>query len=204
MKEHIEPGDFVVVDQFIDTTRRRVSTFFGDGAAGHVAFADPVCNALGHHVARAARAAMKSAGSTGNVHRGGTYVFIDGPQFSTRAESNVYRAWGVDVIGMTAMPEAKLAREAEICFATLAMATDYDCWRSAEEAVAIEGVLAVLSANADLARSTVAGAAATLDDTRACGCRRALEHAVITDRALIPAKRREDLAVVAGRVLGQE
>jgi 5'-methylthioadenosine phosphorylase len=198
LREQIQPGHVVVPDQFIDRTRGRISTFFGDGVVAHVSFADPFCAPLSKTLIDAA----KKAGAT--VHEKGTYVCMEGPQFSTRAESHLYRSWGGDIIGMTNLQEAKLAREAEICFATLAMATDYDCWRSAEEEVAIEDVLAVLSANADLARSTVAGAASTLDDTRACGCRRALEHAVITDRALIPPKRREDLAVVAGRILGQE
>ena len=198
LREQIEPGHVVVPDQFIDRTRGRISTFFGEGVVAHVSFADPFCAPLSQGLI----AAAKKAGAT--VHEKGTYVCMEGPQFSTRAESHLYRSWGGDVIGMTNLQEAKLAREAEICFATLAMATDYDCWRSAEADVAIADVLAVLSANAELARNTVAGVAATLDDARPCGCRKALEHAVITDRALIPHKRREDLAVVAGRILGQE
>jgi 5'-methylthioadenosine phosphorylase len=184
-----------VPDQFIDRTRGRVSTFFGDGVVAHVSFADPFCPVLSDVAAAAA------AEAGGTVHRGGTYVCMEGPMFSTRAESHLYRSWGGDIIGMTNLQEAKLAREAEICFATLAMATDYDCWRSEDEGVGIGDVLAVLSANADLAKNTVATAAGRVDPERPCECRCALEHAVITDPATIPDHRREELAVIAGRVL---
>jgi 5'-methylthioadenosine phosphorylase len=195
LREEIEPGHLVVPDQFIDRTRGRVSTFFGDGVVAHVSFADPFCPVLSDVAAAAA------AEAGGTVHRGGTYVCMEGPMFSTRAESHLYRSWGGDIIGMTNLQEAKLAREAEICFATLAMATDYDCWRSEDEGVGIGDVLAVLSANADLAKNTVATAAGRVDPERPCECRCALEHAVITDPATIPDHRREELAVIAGRVL---
>jgi 5'-methylthioadenosine phosphorylase len=197
LREQIHPGHVVVPDQFIDRTRGRIATYFGGGVVAHVSFADPFCAPLSALLIDAA----KEAGAT--VHRGGTYVCMEGPQFSTRAESHLYRSWGGDVIGMTNLQEAKLAREAEICFTTLAMATDFDCWRSEDADVAITDVLAVLSANADLARLTVATVAAALDDERVCSCRLALENAVITDRALIPRKRIDELSVVAGRVLGE-
>jgi 5'-methylthioadenosine phosphorylase len=186
----------VVPDQFIDRTRGRISTFFGDGVVAHVSFADPFCAPLSRLLAISAR----EAGA--EVHEGGTYVCMEGPQFSTRAESHLYRTWGGDIIGMTNLQEAKLAREAELCFSTLAMATDYDCWRSPEADVEITDVLAVLRANAELAKRTVTLVAERLENARRCGCRVALEHAVITDRAMIPAHRRDELEIVAGRVLG--
>ena len=198
LRDAIEPGHVVVPDQFIDRTRGRISTFFGDGVVAHISFADPFCTPLSDLLVVCAR----EAGA--RVHVGGTYVCMEGPQFSTRAESHLYRSWGGDVIGMTNLQEAKLAREAEICFATLAMCTDFDCWRDETEDVVISDVLAVLTANAELARQALAGVASELEDERECHCRTALEHAVITERALIPRKRREELAVVAGRVLGGE
>jgi 5'-methylthioadenosine phosphorylase len=196
LREHIRPGTVVVPDQFIDRTRGRISTYFGDGVVAHVSFADPFCAPLSHLLAISAR----EAGA--EVHEGGTYVCMEGPQFSTRAESHLYRSWGGDIIGMTNLQEAKLAREAELCFTTLAMATDFDCWRSAEADVEITDILAVLHANAELAKRTVALVAERLEGARRCGCRTALEHALVTDRALIPVARRDELAVVAGRVLG--
>jgi 5'-methylthioadenosine phosphorylase len=196
LRERVGPGSVVVPDQFIDRTRGRVSTFFGDGVVAHVAFADPFCAPLSGLLADAA----DFAGA--DVTRGGTYVCMEGPQFSTRAESHLYRSWGGDVIGMTNVQEAKLAREAEICFATLAMVTDYDCWRDEEADVEIADILAVLRANADMAKRAIALVVRGMEDQRDCGCRRALEHAVITDRSAIPERRRTDLAVVAGRVLG--
>jgi 5'-methylthioadenosine phosphorylase len=180
MKEDIAPGDFVVVDQFIDLTKRRVSTFFEDGIVGHVGFADPVCGEL----SRALAAAAGRAGA--RVHEGGTYVCIEGPQFSTRAESHLYRSWGVSVIGMTAMPEAKLAREAELPFALLALATDYDCWHASEEDVSVEAVLAVLKKNVSTARRTVSELARTLPDPGASRARGALGAALMTARERIP------------------
>jgi 5'-methylthioadenosine phosphorylase len=174
MREDIAPGQVVVVDQYIDLTKRRVPTFFDDGAAAHVSFADPVCPALSEALA----AATERAGGT--VHRGGTYVCMEGPAFSTRAESLLYRSWGVSVIGMTAMPEAKLAREAELPYATLALATDYDCWHVSEEAVSVEVVLSVLRANADLGKRVVAEIASTLPDPTSSPASSALQGALIT------------------------
>jgi 5'-methylthioadenosine phosphorylase len=197
LREEIAPGHVVVPDQFIDRTRARQaeSTFFGRGIVAHVQFADPVCPRLSPVVVDAAR----RAGAT--VHEGGTYVCMEGPLFSTRAESKLYRQWGAHVIGMTNVQEAKLAREAEICFATLALATDYDCWHEGHADVQIDDVLAVLAANVDLARRAVVEVAGRLPDRAGCSCARALDAAIITDPARIPAAVRRDLAVVAGRVL---
>ncbi len=181
MREAIAPGDFVVVDQFIDLTKRRVSTFFEDGLVGHVGFADPVCSDLAGSLA----AAASRAGA--RVHDTGTYVCIDGPQFSTRAESNLYRSWGVSVIGMTAMPEAKLAREAELPFALLALATDYDCWHTSEDDVSIEAVLSVLRANVSTARRAIAELSRSLPDPRTSRARGALAAALMTAGERIPA-----------------
>ena len=174
MKEAIAPGDFVVADQLIDLTKKRISTFFEDGIVGHVGFADPVDHALSAVLAGSA----KRAGAT--VHEGGTYVCIEGPQFSTRAESHLYRSWGVSVIGMTAMPEAKLAREAQLPYALLALATDYDCWHSTEEDVSVEAVLAVMQKNVAKARRTVAELAAALPDPTQSPAVHALASAVMT------------------------
>jgi len=174
MKEAIAPGDVVVVDQLLDFTKRRVSTFFEDGIVAHVGFADPVCPLLAEAVA----AASERAG--GKVQRGGTLVVIEGPQFSTRAESLLYRSFGVDVIGMTGMPEAKLAREAELPFAILAMATDYDCWHETEEDVSVQSVLATLSQNAALAKRTLVELCRTLPDRAQSPATSALRDAIIT------------------------
>jgi 5'-methylthioadenosine phosphorylase len=195
MKEEIAPGDIVIVDQFIDRTKARPSSFFGDGIAGHVGFADPVCSELAAHV----YAAAKNAGSGYTVHQGGAYVVIDGPMFSTRAESNVYRGWGVSVIGMTNLPEAKLAREAEICYSTIALATDYDCWHESEEDVTVEAVIAVLKKNVQLAKAIVKGAVERIPVTRRCACQRAAEHAVMTAPDAIPAAARERLQIILGK-----
>jgi len=190
MKEAIEPGDLVVVDQYVDLTKRRVSTFF-DEIVAHVAFADPVCPLLAGALGDAAGAVHRK-GSAG-VHRGGTYVCIEGPQFSTRAESLVYRSWGVSVIGMTSMPEAKLAREAELPFATLALATDYDCWHQTAEHVTVEAVLAVMRENVDTARKAIAALAARLPDPAKSNAHRALAGAVMSDLARVPAEARARL-----------
>jgi 5'-methylthioadenosine phosphorylase len=179
MKEAIAPGDFVVVDQFIDLTKSRASTFFDDGIVGHVGFADPVCADLSGALGDAAQR------SGAKVHRGGTYVCIEGPQFSTRAESRLYRAWGVSVIGMTAMPEAKLAREAELPFALLALATDYDCWHQAEQDVTVEAVLKVLGENVARARRAVSELASALPDPSASAATGALAAALMTARERI-------------------
>jgi 5'-methylthioadenosine phosphorylase len=182
MKEEIAPGDLVIVDQFIDLTKRRVSTFFDgdDEVAAHVMFADPVCPDLATALGDAADRSRTATGGTGRVHRGGTYVVMEGPQFSTRAESRLYRSWGVSVIGMTAMPEAKLAREAELPFATLALATDYDCWHESEEDVSVEAVIAVLQKNVSLARRTLGEVAKALPDPSKSGAAGALAHAIMT------------------------
>jgi len=184
MREEIAPGDLVIVDQFIDLTKRRVSTFFDEGIVGHVGFSDPVCPALSSALAGAASRALEGAG--GAVHVGGTYVCIEGPQFSTRAESHLYRSWGVAVIGMTAMPEAKLAREAELPYALLAMSTDYDCWHSTEESVTVEAVLAVLKENVGRARRTIRELGRALPDPTSSPAHGALANAVVTRRDLVP------------------
>ena len=196
LRAHLAPGHVVVPDQFIDRTVARPSTFFGRGIVAHVSLADPVCPILSAAVAAAARA----AGAT--VHTGGTYLCMEGPQFSTRAESHLYRQWGADIIGMTHWQEAKLAREAEICFTSLALVTDYDCWNPAADHVVIEEVLRIVAANAELARRTVAGVGQHLPARRDCICARALETAIITDRARIPAALRRELAPLIGKYLG--
>ena len=194
LREEIAPGHLVVPDQFLDRTFGRRATFFGDGVVAHVQLGDPVCARL----ARAVTAAAETTGAT--VHRGGTYVCMEGPQFSTRAESNLYRSWGAHVIGMTNLQEAKLAREAELCYASLALSTDYDCWHESEAEVDAASILEVLHANADRARHTVAELAATLPDGD-CACRHALAAAIVTDRASIPATARERLQLIAGKYL---
>jgi 5'-methylthioadenosine phosphorylase len=188
MREEIAPGDFVVVDQFIDLTKKRTATFFDDGIVAHVAFADPVCAEL----ARALAEAAERCGT--RVHRGGTYVCIEGPQFSTRAESRLYRSWGVSVIGMTAMPEAKLAREAELPYALLALATDYDCWRGSGPEVTVDAVLAVMERNVACAARTVVDLADKLPDPRESPATGALRDAIITARGAIPPSARARLA----------
>ena len=195
LRQEIAPGHVVVPDQFIDRTRHRVSTFFGRGIVAHVQFADPVCPNLSRVLADAARAEQAT------VHAGGVYVCMEGPQFSTRAESHLYRSWGAHVIGMTNLQEAKLAREAELCLATLALATDYDCWNTDHADVGIEDVLRVLSANVDLARRTITRVAAALPARTGCPCRDALQNAIITERGLIPADVRRDLEPIIGRYL---
>ena len=196
MKEEYAPTDLVFPDQFIDRTRHRPDTFFGDGIVGHVSFAEPICTAVAQAMADVAR------GAGARVHLGGTYICIEGPQFSTRAESSLYRSWGVDVIGMTNLQEAKLAREAEICYATMALVTDYDCWHAGAEAVSVEQVMGYLRANAEMAqrvlRDTIPRVAAR---TRDCACATALRFAMITDPAHVPAKRREELAPLIGKYL---
>ncbi|GAB1722684.1 MAG: S-methyl-5'-thioadenosine phosphorylase [Nitrospira sp. CR1.1] len=191
MKETIQPGHVVLPDQFIDLTKRRVSTFFDEGIVAHVGFSEPVCSSL----ADVLEAAGRSVGAT--LQRGGTYVCMEGPQFSTKAESRLYRQWGVDVIGMTNMPEAKLAREAELCYATMALATDYDCWHETEEAVTVEAILSTLHRNVALAKDVLKVAVPKLDPARACGCRRALATALVTapDKMSASAKRRLNLLI---------
>jgi len=198
LREGLPPGTFVIVDQFIDRTFARAKSFFGTGLVAHVSMAHPVCHRLGDHLEAAAR----DAGIP--VVRGGTYLVMEGPQFSSLAESELYRQWGCDVIGMTNMPEAKLAREAELCYATVGMVTDYDCWHPNHDDVTVEQIIGVLLANADKARALVQQAAPRIAadaDACTCGCRTVLQHALITapearDPALV-----EKLRAVAGRVL---
>jgi 5'-methylthioadenosine phosphorylase len=198
LREHLSPGTFVIVDQFIDRTFAREKSFFGSGLVAHVSMAHPVCHRLGDHIEHAA----KDAGI--NALRGGTYLVMEGPQFSSLAESELYRQWGCDVIGMTNMPEAKLAREAEFCYATVAMVTDYDCWHPDHDDVTVEQIVKVLLANADKAKTLVkhlvphVGADAKACD---CGCRSALQHALITAPEARDAAMVKKLQAVAGRVL---
>jgi 5'-methylthioadenosine phosphorylase len=184
-----------VVDQFFDHTRRRVSTFFGDGIVGHVALAHPVCP----HLADAFAKGAATAGAV--VHRGGTYICIEGPQFSTLAESNVYRSWGMDVIGMTNLQEAKLAREAEICYVTLALVTDYDCWHETHETVSADMIVANLLKSCQSAQSIIMQTVRDLEPTRNCGCSEALKYAIITDKPAIPAETRNRLDCIVGKYL---
>lgn len=195
MKEGIAPGHIVIPDQFYDRTLQRPKTFFGRGVVVHIPFADPVCGALSDVLFGSAR----DSGAT--VHKGGTYLCIEGPQFSTRAESKIYRQWGVDVIGMTNVPEAKLAREAEICYATLALVTDYDVWHGKEEDVTIEAVLETLKRNVSRAQDIIRRAVAIIPEARTCTCAAALKDAIITDRNRIPPKVRKDLKPLLGRYL---
>lgn len=195
LKEEHRPLDFVIPDQFFDRTKGRPSTFFGDGLVVHISFADPVCP----EVSDALHNACQAEGV--RVKRGGTYLCMEGPQFSTKAESNLYRSWGMDVIGMTNLQEAKLAREAEICYATAAMVTDYDCWHSDHDAVTVNQIVSNLVHNAENACKVVARTVAALPAARACKCGSALEHAIITDRKAIPAATRKKLELLAGKYL---
>ncbi|HUS65238.1 MAG TPA: S-methyl-5'-thioadenosine phosphorylase [Kofleriaceae bacterium] len=201
MRVDIRPGDLVVVDQYFDRTHGRASTFFGDGVVGHVSFGEPTSPVLSEILEAAARETVAAAGGGERVHRGGTLLVISGPQFSTRAESNIYRKWGVDVIGMTALPEAKLAREAEISYVTLALSTDYDCWHDSEDEVTAEAVVAIMRKNAQLARAAIALVAERLPAQHACIASRALAGAIMTDRAAIPAATAKRLDPLIGKYL---
>jgi 5'-methylthioadenosine phosphorylase len=193
LKEEYRPLDILVPDQFFDRTKGRVSTFFGRGIVAHIAFAHPTCGRLSEVAAGAA----ESVGAT--VHRGGTYVNMEGPQFSTLAESRLYRQWGMDVIGMTNLQEAKLAREAEICYATLALVTDYDCWHPDHDSVTVDLIVANLMQNAVTAQKTIAEAVARLDGVRSCGCKDALATAIITRPEQIPDSVKKELAPIIGK-----
>ncbi len=193
MREEIAPLHVVVPDQLLDRTRGRHSTFFGNGIVAHIGFADPFCPDLSALVAKTA----VDCGAT--VHKGGTYVCIEGPAFSTKAESRVYRQWGVDVIGMTALPEAKLAREAEICYATLAFVTDYDVWHESAETVSVEMIVGNLLRNVALAKRIIRAVVPAVPESRDCACADALRNAIITQRERIPAEVKEDLAPIIGR-----
>ena len=190
LKEEHCPLDFVIPDQFFDRTRGRISTFFGDGLVAHISFADPICPQLADVVA----GACASAGV--NAKKGGTYLCMEGPAFSTKAESNVYRSWGMDVIGMTNLQEAKLAREAEICYVTVAMVTDYDCWHPQHDAVTVNDIIGNLVKNAENACAVVAAAVAAIPADRACKCGSALSHAILTDRAGAPPATRQKLGIL--------
>ncbi len=195
LKEHIKPLDLVVPDQIIDRTRRRSDTFFGDGIVAHVGFADPFCNEL-------RRIAFESASLEDvDCHDGGTYLVIEGPQFSTRAESAVYRSWGANVIGMTALPEAKLAREAELCYTTLAFVTDYDVWHDTKEEVTVEMVIQNLTHNVATAQGIIRRMLAEIPDNRTCGCESALKNAVITSRELITKDAQNRLGILVNKYL---
>lgn len=195
MKEKIAPGHLVVPDQFIDLSKHRTTTFFGNGIVAHMVYADPVCP----HLAKVLFEAGKAVGAV--MHFGGTYINMEGPQFSTRAESKVYRSWGVSVIGMTNAPEAKLAREAEICYATLALSTDYDCWHETEEDVNIETVLAVMRANIQKSKEVIKEAVPRIAEERTCHCKDALAGAIITDPAVIPEKTKKSLQLIIGKYI---
>lgn len=195
MQEEIRPGDIVIPDQFYDHTKHRRSTFFGSGVVAHVGMADPVCRDL-------CQVLIDSGAKVGaTVHRRGTYICMEGPQFSTRAESMTYRQWNVDVIGMTNATEAKLAREAEICYSTIALATDYDCWHHSEEAVTVEAVLEVMRHNIETSRAMIRQAVQQLPAKRVCGCGDALRNTIMTPAKLIPAKLKKDLAPIIGKYL---
>ena len=193
LKEEHKPLEFVIPDQFFDRTRHRVDTFFGNGIVAHIAFADPVCPQLSQVV----ETACKKAGVTGK--RGGTYLNMEGPQFSTKAESNIYRSWGMDVIGMTNLQEAKLAREAEICYVTVAMVTDYDCWHPHHDSVTVDQVVAVLVKNAENAAKVVRETIAAMPRERGCKCGSALAHAILTDRKKIPPATKKKLKLILGK-----
>jgi len=199
MKEEIVPGHIVIPDQFFDRTQgKRASTFFGKGIVGHVQFADPVCSALSERLA----AAADKVGAV--VHSGGTYICIEGPNFSTRAESNIYRSWGVDIIGMTNIPEARLAREAEICYGTVALATDYDCWHEGHEDVSVEAVIAIIQQNVNTALEIIKEAVQEIAaswNASDCHCDESLKYAIMTSRELIPDQTRKDLDLLLGKYL---
>jgi 5'-methylthioadenosine phosphorylase len=199
LKEEYAPLDLVIPDQFFDRTKGRISTFFGNGLVGHVAFAHPFC----HHLSDVAFNAASSAGA--KVHKGGTYVCMEGPQFSTLAESRLYRSWGMDIIGMTNLQEAKLAREAEICYATIALVTDYDCWHPDHDSVTIDLIIANLHQNARMAQKVIATAVAALpaagSGDRTCACANALATALVTRPEAVPDQTKRDLAPIIGRYM---
>ena len=195
LQEDLKPLDFLIPDQFYDRTRHRISTFFGDGVVAHVGFDKPVCSQLAGVLGAACDLAKV------RVHRGGTYICMEGPQFSTLAESHVYRQSRFDVIGMTNLTEAKLAREAEICYSTVAMITDYDCWHPDHASVTLEEIISNLNKNAENAQNVIREAVSSMPAERNCKCGRALAHAIITDPAVIPAVARKRLNVIAGKYL---
>src|ERR687898_909341 len=195
LKEQYKPLDLVIPDQFLDRTRGRASTFFGRGLVAHVGFAHPFCSILSGIALGSAQAASAT------VHKGGTYVCMEGPQFSTLAESQLYRSWGMDIIGMTNLQEAKLAREAEICYTTIALVTDYDCWHPEHDQVTVEMIVANLTQNARMAQQVIAGAVALLPFDRTCECATALKYPIITRPDAVPAETKRNLAPIVGRYL---
>lgn len=198
LKEEHKPMDFVIPDQFVDRTRHRVDTFFGDGLVAHIGFGDPICGEAAKFVEDAChRAAV-------NTKRGGTYLNMEGPQFSTKAESELYRSWGMDVIGMTNLTEARLAREAELCYVTVAMVTDYDCWHPEHDQVTVEQIIGVLNKNAENACNVVREAVALLPRARGCKCGSALSHAIITDKKTVPPATLERLKLLVGKYFDSE
>ncbi len=196
MKESYRPTDLVLPDQFLDRTHRRVATFFGEGCVAHVSLAHPVCP----HLVEVLDATAREQGA--RVHTGGTYLGMEGPQFSTKAESFLYRSWGVDVIGMTNVQEAKLCREAEICYATMALVTDYDCWHEEEQAVTVDTILEVLRANAGTANAVLAAAVPRIEASRRCACREALRFAVLTRREDVPEPTQKRLSLLVEKYWG--
>jgi 5'-methylthioadenosine phosphorylase len=194
-KEELKPGHLLVPDQIIDRTRQRPGTFFDGNIVAHIQFADPFCPVLGRIVYEAA----KEAGAT--VHQGGTFIAMEGPAFSTRAESRLYKAWGADVLGMTVLPEARLAREAEICYASIACITDYDSWHETNEAVSVEAILTTMRRNIDFARETIRLAAGRLPEKRDCACANALGPALVTDLALATDEDKKKLGLLIGKYM---
>jgi 5'-methylthioadenosine phosphorylase len=194
-KEELKPGHLLIPDQVIDRTRGRVSTFFSGGIVAHIQFAEPFCPTLSNIVFQAAKAAGAA------VHKGGTFIAMEGPAFSTRAESRLYKAWGADVLGMTVLPEAKLAREAEICYASIACITDYDSWHESKEAVSVEAILKTMRNNIDLAKKAIKLAVGNVPLKRTCGCANALAGAITTDLAAIPALKKKELDLLIGKYL---
>jgi len=195
LKEEHRPLDFVLPDQFVDRTRGRISTFFGEGLVAHISFADPICP----HLAQVVSGAAASSGVTAKL--GGAYLCMEGPAFSTKAESNLYRSWGMDVIGMTNLQEAKLAREAELCYVTIAMVTDYDCWHPEHDAVTVTDIIANLTKNAENAAKVVRAAVVAMPASRECKCGSALKHALITDPGTVPPATRRKLELLVGKYL---
>ena len=193
LRAELKPLDIVVPDQFFDRTKGRISTFFGRGLVAHVGFAHPICPVL----ARIAGDSATSVGAT--VHRGGTYVCMEGPQFSTLAESNLYRSWGMDIVGMTNLQEAKLAREAEICYVTIALVTDYDCWHQDHDSVTVEMIISNLMQNVQTAQRIILDAVAAVPSERTCSCASALSHAILTRPDAIPAEAKRDLGIIIGK-----
>jgi len=196
MKEEYKPGDILIPNQFFDRTRGRQSSFFGNGIVGHVSFADPICSDLSDLLYKAGNQQQI------NMHQGGTYICIEGPMFSSRAESKIYRKWGVDVIGMTNLTEAKLAREAEICYSTVALVTDYDVWHEVEEDVSADAVMEIIAKNVEAAKGIIKGVISKIPLERKCVCATSLKNVIVTDPSIIPEDVKENLKPLLGKYLG--